>query len=418
MPTTHFAKLGIDASLLTALLKEGIDTPTPVQREAIPALLQGMHTLLSARTGSGKTLAYLLPILETIRKAGFVSGPTALIIAPNKELARQIVAVARRFKPSEKPLRVALLEGGGDTAQETDRLKEAQLIVATPGRLLKYLDSDTLRLHRLRYLVLDEADTLFDDRFEQRLLAHIAPRLGKRCALVIVSATLTPKVNRFAKTLKPLRRVVSDSFGTLPEGLRIKLYAVRKDKKIALLQHLFEQDTLRKALLFVSKRSDAEALIDGLKKDAIRTVLLHGKSDSNERKRILEAFKRSKIDLLIATDLASRGLDIEDLEDVICFDMPRQRRALLHRIGRTARAEKQGCAHLFCAPEEKAALSLYYGYIAAQTRGVVPDGFAPKQTRYIFEVKKSDARRKSRTKKRDDTPKRYGKKRKRTKRDR
>jgi ATP-dependent RNA helicase RhlE len=338
-------------SALRPALRDAVDrlghsAPTAAQEGAIPALLDGHDVLLCAPTGTGKSLAFLLPLVHALGDAGD-GPPRALVIAPTRELAEQLAATAAALGHGE---RVVALYGGVADGPQTRRLAQSDLVIATPGRLLDLLDRGLVDMSCVERLVLDEADRLLDDGFAPDL-ARILAALPARRQTALVSATLPPAVEALARSLlhEPARIWVDEEAPPL-DRITQHVYYVRKADKHRLLAHVL--DTVRRALVFTRTREGADRAVELLASRGHQAVGLHGEKTQAVRRAALEAFRDGAVDVLVATDVASRGLHVQGLEAVVLFDLPSEAETYVHRVGRTARAGARGVAHCFCDPSE------------------------------------------------------------------
>lgn len=342
-----FAALGLSAPLLDALVELGHEDPTPVQAAAIPELLQGRDLWASARTGSGKTAAFVLPILERLRARAAVQ---ALIVAPTRELAVQTAqAIARYGRHLDFPVETCVAVGGAPIEQQVQALVAgAQIVVATPGRLLDLLDQGVLSLTKLETLVLDEADRLLSLGFHDELAA-LQQRLPADLQRVLFSATFPPKVVALAELMlrDPVR--INLDAGTTPgaESIEQRVIEVDESQRGRLLIHLLQAHAWQQLLVFVASRRAADDLALELSRAGFRAWALHGELGQDARTQTLADFKARRFRVLVATDLAARGLDIAELPAVLNFDLPRSAADYTHRIGRTGRAGETGVAVSF-----------------------------------------------------------------------
>ena len=343
-----FASLGLSAPLLRAIADQDYDEPTPVQAAAIPAILHGEDVWASAQTGSGKTAAFALPILQLLSSSPRLRGRfvRALILAPTRELAAQIadsILAYSRFLP--EPIKTMAIFGGVSiNPQMMDLGGGADVIVATPGRLLDLIDHNAVSLSAVSTLVLDEADRLLDLGFSDEVNRVIALLPAKRQNLLF-SATFPPAVHSLAVALlrDPVRVDVPAEPETTPD-ITQRAIEVDPPRRTQLLRHLIEENKWPRVLVFVATKYATEHVAEKLRKAGINAQALHGELSQGARTRVLSDFKASKIQVLLATDLAARGLDIEELPVVVNFDLPRSPSDYTHRIGRTGRAGESGIA--------------------------------------------------------------------------
>jgi len=356
-----FASLGLSAPLLRAVEGLAYHEPTPVQASAIPAILAGRDVWASARTGSGKTAAFVLPILEKLASARRPPGARpvrALVLAPTRELAAQIGTTFDGLAAHlpERP-RVCVFVGGVSINPQMMALRGgADVVVATPGRLLDLVDKNALRLGSVEVLVLDEADRLLSMGFSQELdraLALLGPRQN-----LLFSATFPPAVQALATRLlsDPLR-VDVDAGASLAEAQALivqRAIAVDEARRTMLLRHLIETHAWPQILVFVASRYTADHVADKLHRAGLAAASLHGDLSQGTRTEVLANFKEKRLRILIATDLAARGIDIPALPAVISYDLPRSAVDHLHRVGRTGRAGESGVAISFVTADTEA----------------------------------------------------------------
>ena len=351
---TTFQNLNLSAPLLQALKGKGYKTPTPVQEDAIPVILQGRDIFGSARTGTGKTAAFALPLLDLLeskQKAG--RHPRALILAPTRELAEQISESIRTYGKHTRISHTVIYGGVSQKEQVAALRKGKDIIVATPGRLLDLIQQKYLSLHAVEHFILDEADRMLDMGFINDI-KKISAMLPDNRQSMMFSATLLPAVKKLAATM--LRNPVSvdiEPDTTLDSFTKEQVYHIGRASKAALLQHLVREEGIDRTLVFTRTRRGADKLVKSLARQGIMAQAIHGDKSQNQRQRALNQFKSHKLSMLVATDVASRGIDVSDLSHVINYDMPEQEETYTHRIGRTGRAGKDGIAYSFCSPEEK-----------------------------------------------------------------
>jgi ATP-dependent RNA helicase RhlE len=346
-----FADLSLSAPLLRAVADLGYAEPTPVQVAAIPAILGGGDVWASARTGSGKTAAFLLPLLERIASAASVTPKPvrALVLVPTHELATQIGDAARQLGRhlAEAPKIVIAIGGVSINPQMMALRGGADLVIATPGRLLDLVERNALHLGRLEALVLDEADRLFSLGFADEL-ARVLALLPARRQNLLFSATLPAPVLELAeRLLHEPTRIDIDGGQTATTQIEQRAIFIDAGKRTALLRHLLATHAWSGVLVFVDSQYHAEHVAMKLSRSKVRAASLHGGLSSGARQQALADFKARRLTVLVATDLAARGLDIEQLPAVINYDLPRSPVEYLHRIGRTGRASETGTAISF-----------------------------------------------------------------------
>ena len=345
---TTFAALGLSKKCLVALEREGFEAPTPVQAQAIPPALQGKDVVGSAATGTGKTLAFVLPILERLQGK---HGTRALVLAPTRELALQIHEQLERFRHGYHLRSAAVIGGVGMTPQTHAFATGVEVVVATPGRLNDHLDSGSARLDQIEILVLDEADRMLDMGFLpqlRRILRHL-PRTRQS---LLFSATMAGEVADFAREhlCEPVRVEVARS-GTTAERALQQVFLVGQEEKTALLLALLEQDQLS-TLVFTRTKRRADRVARSLMRSGHKVAVIHADRSQGQRQAALEGFRSGEHRVLVATDIAARGIDVAEIGHVVNFDLPHIPEDYVHRIGRTARMEASGRASSFASPEE------------------------------------------------------------------
>ncbi|MEL6203323.1 MAG: DEAD/DEAH box helicase [Pseudomonadota bacterium] len=352
---TTFEKLGLTQSLLQTLMNLEFTTPTPIQEQAIPLLLEGRDVMGLAQTGTGKTGAFGLPLIDRLQREPMLAAPgtvSALILAPTRELAAQIANSLRLFA-KRSPLKVGLIVGGQSINAQAHKLaKGTDILIATPGRLMDHVKRKSVSLDAVKYLVLDEADQMLDLGFihDLRRIAKIVP--AERQTLMF-SATMPKLMADLSKAfLTDPARVEVAPPGRAADKIKQSLCLVeRRDKPAALRRFLL---SLREphAIVFARTKHGADKLQRSLEKAGIACAAIHGNKSQGQRNRALDAFKKSEIRVLVATDVAARGIDIPGVTHVINYDLPEVPDVYVHRIGRTARAGADGAAIAFCAPDE------------------------------------------------------------------
>ncbi len=346
-----FAALNLHSAFLRAVEALGFTTPTPIQRDAIPPVLAGRDVVACAMTGSGKTAAFLLPIAQRLmdKPRGAVR---ALVIAPTRELAAQIEADLRdlaRFTPVKG---AAVFGGVGMGPQETAFRRGVDIIVATPGRLLDHMQHPYVRLDALEVLVLDEADRMLDMGFLPDI-RRILGKLPKQRQTLLFSATMPAPIAALAREFLRNPVPINQERQAAPAtGITHSVYPVSQDLKGGLLSALLQREDMRSVLVFTRTKHRANRLAEQLAKRGVSTDRIHGNRSQAQRTHALEGFKRGKYRVLVATDIAARGIDIDELSHVVNFDVPNVADDYIHRAGRTARAGAVGEAITFVAPDE------------------------------------------------------------------
>jgi ATP-dependent RNA helicase DeaD len=355
-----FQALGVDPELVATLTELGYEEPTPIQRAAIPVLLAGRDLFGQAATGTGKTAAFALPLLQ--RAASLAEGeelaagrPRALVLVPTRELAMQVAEAIHRYGKRQHAS-VLPIYGGASIGQQLRALKRGVgVVVATPGRALDHLQRETLSLESVRMVVLDEADEMLDMGFAEDLEA-ILERVPAEHQTALFSATLPPRIAAIAKRhlTNPERIVIGQErpqAGELPK-VRQVAYVMPRSRKQAALGRILDMESPTLALVFCRTRVEVDELTEAMNAHGYRAEALHGGFAQEQRDRVMKRFRSGKADLLVATDVAARGLDIEHLSHVINYDVPSEPDAYVHRIGRTGRAGREGVAITLVDPRE------------------------------------------------------------------
>jgi len=352
-----FEKLELIEPILRALKAEGYTKPTPIQEQAIPVLLKRNDLLGCAQTGTGKTAAFAIPILQILHQDElYAKGPQgikALILTPTRELAIQI---GESFGAYGKYLRLrhTVIFGGVSQKSQTDALRAGvDILIATPGRLLDLMTQRFVNLQHIRLFVLDEADRMLDMGFIHDVKKVIAKLPTKRQTLFF-SATMPPEIQKLSSTIlvNPVKIEVTPVSSTV-NAIKQSVYFVEKGDKKKLLNYLLKDKKVISALVFTRTKHGADKVVKDLVKDGIHAMAIHGNKSQNARQTALSNFKSGKTRVLVATDIAARGIDVDDLSHVINFELPNIPETYVHRIGRTGRAGASGIAISFCDAEEK-----------------------------------------------------------------
>ena len=350
-----FEQLGLIEPILKALEEESYKTPTPIQAEAIPVILDGYDLLGCAQTGTGKTAAFSIPIIQRIEaqyRKGRKPGIKALILTPTRELAIQIGESFTAYG-RHTHVRHTVIFGGVGQKPQTDALERGvDVLVATPGRLLDLINQGFVRLETLDYFVLDEADRMLDMGFIHDI-KRILPLLPKKRQSLFFSATMPPEIERLASSIlhEPEKVGVTPPSSTV-DKIEQYVYYVEKAEKVNLLKTLLEDKALESVLVFTRTKYGADKVARVLNKSGIGAEAIHGDKGQNTRQRALSNFKDHTTRVLIATDIAARGIDVDHLSHVINYELPNVPETYVHRIGRTGRAGRDGVAFSFCDVEE------------------------------------------------------------------
>jgi len=353
----NFEQLNVVAPILKALQSQGYTHPTPIQQQAIPVALQGKDVLGCAQTGTGKTAAFAIPILQLLnqqREQGkSVPGVKALILTPTRELAIQIEESFRDYG-KHLPLKHTVIFGGVSQYNQVNALRKGiDILIATPGRLLDLISQRHLSLNNIQMFVLDEADRMLDMGFINDVKKIIA-KLPEQKQTLFFSATMPPEIQKLSQMLlhHPVKIEVTPVSSTV-EKIEQAIYFVEKQNKVSLLLHILKDAAIENALVFTQTKHGADKLVKYLVRENIRAQAIHGNKSQNARQMALENFKKKNIRILVATDIAARGIDIDRLTHVINYDIPNIPETYVHRIGRTGRAGEDGKAISFCSVEEK-----------------------------------------------------------------
>jgi ATP-dependent RNA helicase RhlE len=378
-----FESLGLSADLLRTVAEEGYLEPTPVQSAAIPLVLESRDVLAAAQTGTGKTAAFVLPILDRLRHHANTSFSPArhptrvLILVPTRELAMQVDESVRTYGRTV-PLRPAVVYGGVPMDPQIKALRDGvEILVATPGRLLDLVGQRVANLGQVEILVLDEADRMLDMGFLPDI-RRIIDLLPARRQNLMFSATFSEDIRRLAATiLRDPATVEVAPRNTAAEGVRQIVYPVDRDRKEALLAHLVRKHDLRQVLVFTRTKLAATRLASILDRQGLEAVAIHSDRTQPERTRALEGFKSGDVRVLVATDVAARGLDIEDLPHVVNFELPWNPQDYIHRIGRTGRAGLTGDAISLVSIDEVDLLRGVQRLLRRAIPWTVEEGFVP-----------------------------------------
>jgi ATP-dependent RNA helicase RhlE len=351
-----FNDLNLLKNIQQALAEEGYTTPTPIQQQAIPIILEGTDLVGCAQTGTGKTAAFAIPIINYLHRLVGSSAKKknirTLVVTPTRELAIQIDESFNTYGKYTN-IRSMVIFGGVSQVPQVDQLKKGiDILIATPGRLLDLHKQGFIDLDHLHFLVLDEADQMLDMGFINDVKKIVKLTPDNRQTLLF-SATMPMAIRELADTFLTKPKYVSVTpVSSTAETVNQKVYFVGKEDKRKLLYHIIRNDKINNVLVFSRTKHGADNVVKALKKNNVTAEAIHGDKSQNARQRVLEAFKNKEISVLVATDIAARGIDIESLPFVINFDIPNISETYVHRIGRTGRAGNSGLAISFCAKDE------------------------------------------------------------------
>lgn len=359
MTDITFAGLGVAEPILRALAQENYTIPTPIQTRAIPALLEGRDLLGIAQTGTGKTAAFGLPLLQKLSIGHVPPRPRetkALILAPTRELAIQIEESLKTYGRFLNLKRAVILGGVSQNSQVNTMKQGVDILVATPGRLLDLVQQKHIRLDAVQVLIIDEADRMFDMGFI-RDVRKIVAFLPKQRQSMLFSATMPDDVAKLVgDVLKNPERIEVAPQGRTADRVEQKLYFIPMQQKRQLLSELLKDLALNRVIVFTRTKHGANRVAEHLSKTGVVAEAIHGNKSQNARQRALEQFRSGKARVLVATDIAARGIDIDDISHVINFELPNEPESYVHRIGRTARAGGEGIAISFCDSSERSYL--------------------------------------------------------------
>jgi ATP-dependent RNA helicase RhlE len=384
-PAVRFQDFGLSESILRALADQGYVHPTPIQAEAIPVVLQGRDMMGAAQTGTGKTAGFSLPIIQLLlAQANTSASPArhpvrALILTPTRELADQVADNVKAYS-RHTPLRSTVVFGGVDMGpQETALRGGVEIVIATPGRLLDHVQQKTVNLSQTQILVMDEADRMLDMGFLPDL-QRIINLLPKERQNLMFSATFSPEIKKLANSFlkNPLTIEVARSNATADNVTQV-LYKVDEETKNEALAHIIRERNLKQVIVFSNTKIGASRLSRHLEKEGVNAAAIHGDKSQAERMAALEAFKQGSVEVLVATDVAARGLDIAELPCVINFDLPYNPEDYVHRIGRTGRAGASGDAISLFTDKEARQLADIEKMIKHTIARLTLAGFTPRR---------------------------------------
>ena len=373
-----FSDFGFDPELMEGIGAMGYSSPTPIQEQAIPAILEGKDVIGSAQTGTGKTAAFLLPVIQNIIASRESSMTRALVIVPTRELAMQIDQQMEGFSYFTPVTSIAVYGGSDGTSfsQEKKALTEgAEVVICTPGRMIAHLNNNYVKFDGLKTLILDEADRMLDMGFHEDILKIIQYLPAQRQNLMF-AATMPDEIRKLAR--KVLHQPVEVNIAISKPADRILqvAYAVYEPQKLPLAVHLLKGRDLKSVIVFCSTKSSAKLLARQLKKEGLGAQDIHSDLDQPVRKEIMLDFRNRKINILVATDLLSRGIDVDNIELIINYDVPHEAEDYIHRIGRTARAESDGVAITLISREEQYKFARIEKLLGkAVTKASVPEEF-------------------------------------------
>ncbi|MFT3933775.1 MAG: DEAD/DEAH box helicase [Chitinophagaceae bacterium] len=376
-----FTEFNFHESLAEGIAASGYEEPTPVQEQVIPHILQGKDIIAFAQTGTGKTAAFLLPLLNKLLTESHDDHHiNALIIVPTRELAIQIAGHLEGLSYFTSISSIAVYGGGdgGSFVQEKQALsKGVDVVVCTPGKMIAHINMGYVKLKGLKYLVLDEADRMLDMGFNEDIMKIISMVPAKRQTLLF-SATMPPKIKTLAQKILVQPEEVSIAISRPPEKITQEAFIVYEPQKIPLVKLLLKSKTFNSILIFCSRKQNVKQLTVELQRSGIKAEAIHSDLDQAKREDVLRSFSSKRLPVLVATDILSRGIDIDHIDLVINYDVPNDGEDYVHRIGRTARAETDGTAYTFVTEKEQnkfAAIEQLIGKTV--TKAVVPEELGP-----------------------------------------
>lgn len=374
----YFTDLGLDEDLLDALYDMHFDECTPVQEQCIPHILQRRDLIGIAQTGTGKTAAYLLPLLTLLREGDYQSDAVnCLIMAPTRELAKQIDQALQGFSYYMNINGVAVYGGNDGARYEQERRSlssGADIVIATPGRLITHMSLGTLDLSRTTHLVLDEADRMLDMGFSEDIM-KIVEQMPNERQTILFSATMPPKIATLARKIMKNPVEVRLAVSKPAEKIQQEVYVCREVDKLKLVKWILEQKNPQSAVIFASSKMKVKDLYASLKRMGLNVAAMHSDLEQSQRDEVMLAFKAQRVSILVATDIVARGIDIDGISLVVNFDAPHDAEDYVHRIGRTARAGREGSAVTLIGEKEQRALSDIERILDIKIpRGTLPNG--------------------------------------------
>lgn len=374
----YFTDLGLDEDLLDALYDMHFDECTPVQEQCIPHILQRRDLIGIAQTGTGKTAAYLLPLLTLLREGDYQSDAVnCLIMAPTRELAKQIDQALQGFSYYMNINGVAVYGGNDGARYEQERRSlssGADIVIATPGRLITHMSLGTLDLSRTTHLVLDEADRMLDMGFSEDIM-KIVEQMPNERQTILFSATMPPKIATLARKIMKNPVEVRLAVSKPAEKIQQEVYVCREVDKLKLVKWILEQKNAQSAVIFASSKMKVKDLYASLKRMGLNVAAMHSDLEQSQRDEVMLAFKAQRVSILVATDIVARGIDIDGISLVVNFDAPHDAEDYVHRIGRTARAGREGSAVTLIGEKEQRALSDIERILDIKIpRGTLPNG--------------------------------------------
>lgn len=352
-----FSRFNLHPTVLEGIDAMGYEKPTPIQEQAIPVILEGRDLLACAQTGTGKTAAFMLPILSLLAAEKHdATSVNTLVIVPTRELAMQIDQQVEGFSYFAPVSSIAVY--GGSDGSNWDRQRQAlehgaEIIVATPGRLMQHIQMGYVNLNGIQHLVLDEADRMLDMGFYDDIMAIIA-YLPKKRQTLMFSATMPPNIRKLAKSILSNPVEINLAVSKPAENILQAVYHVSASNKLSLLASLLsKKDVVQSAIVFASTKAEVKSIESKLRKEGVSVAAMHSDLEQKQREEVMRDFRNRKVQVLVATDIVARGIDIEDIDLVVNYDVPSDPEDYVHRIGRTARAQSDGVAITFVSPDQR-----------------------------------------------------------------
>jgi len=374
----NFSEFGFDPDLMEGISAMGFESPTPIQEQAIPAILEGKDIIGSAQTGTGKTAAFLLPVIQNIIASREANKTRALVIVPTRELAQQIDQHMEGFSYFTPVSSIAVYGGGDGTlfAREKKALSEGtEIVICTPGRMIAHLNNNYVKFDGLKYLILDEADRMLDMGFFEDIMKIIQYLPPKRQNLMF-AATMPDEIRKLARKVLHQPVELNIAVSKPAEKILQVAYSVYETQKLPLVTHLLKDRDLKSVIVFCSTKLSAKQLGRQLKREGLKAQDIHSDLEQKQREEIMLDFRNRKLNILVATDLLSRGIDVDNIELIINYDVPHEGEDYIHRIGRTARAETDGIAITLISVEEQYKFARIEKLLEKQvTKSSVPEEF-------------------------------------------
>jgi ATP-dependent RNA helicase RhlE len=373
-----FNEFGLDESLIEGIAASGYETATPVQEKVIPIILAGKDLIASAQTGTGKTAAFLLPVINKLIHSKIEDQVNALVIVPTRELAVQIAQNLEGLSYFTSISSIAVYGGGDGSSFSTEKQalsRGADIVICTPGRMIAHLNMGYVKLGQLQYLILDEADRMLDMGFNDDLMKIIS-YLPKKRQNLLFSATMPSKIRDLAKKILHEPEEINIAISKPPEKIVQEAFVVYDTQKIPLVKHILKTGDFKSVLIFCSKKDNVKKLARDLKQARFSVEEIHSDLEQAQREQVLLDFKSRRLKILVATDILSRGIDIDNIDLVINYDVPNDGEDYVHRIGRTARAETDGVAYTFVSEREQNKFLVIEELLGKPvTKAVVPEQF-------------------------------------------